>query len=499
MNQKYKTNHPFFVGSKGIVNISARTVSGAAISIGSQGLKFLIGMGSTVVLARLLTPQDFGLLAMTGVATGFLTIFKDAGLAMATIQRKEISHEQVSTLFWSNFALSCLLGILLYVSAPHLSAFYNEPRVTEITKTLCLTFILGGASIQHRALLRRSMRFRDLAVLEITTITIGTIVSIVLAYLGYGYWSLVWATISVVILDLIGCWYIAQWIPSFPKKSQGVMQMVEFGKDILIFDTVNYFSRRGDDFLIGWKWGSESLAYYSKAYALLLMPIQQIYSPIRNVIIPALSRLTETPKKYKTLFINAIELVVGGTVPIVISFFIFADEIIMVMLGPQWKDCAYIFRLLTVGALVAVINIPAAWLMVSTGRTRIYKNIGIYTSILFVISFSLGLPYGIEGVAVAYSISATVSFFPSWIFATRNSPVEFYSVLCAFFAPLTSAIVAGLLSCYFQKFVPTEVNSIIKMLFGFSTFGLVYLVVLLILFGRLELYIKVLKQLGIKK
>ena len=274
--------------------------------------------------------------------------------------------------------------------------------------------------------------------------------------------------------------------------------MVEFGKDILIFDTVNYFSRRGDDFLIGWKWGSESLAYYSKAYALLLMPIQQIYSPIRNVIIPALSRLTETPKKYKTLFINTIELVVGSTVPIVIVFFIFADEIIMVMLGPQWKDCAYIFRLLTVGALVAVINIPAAWLMVSTGRTRVYKNIGIYTSLLFVISFSLGLPYGIEGVAVAYSISATVSFFPSWIFATRNSPVEFYSVLCAFFAPLTSAIVAGLLSWYFQKFVPTEVNSIIKMLFGFSTFGLVYLVVLLIFFGRLELYIRVVKQLGIK-
>jgi PST family polysaccharide transporter len=165
-------------------DLGARTIRGSAVTIVTQGVKFVIGMVGTVILARLLTPQDYGLIGMVAVIIGFVSIFKDLGLSSATIQRAEINSVQISTLFWVNIALSLAVMLVCFGIAPLISVFYHEPRLRLITAAYGFGFMLSGLTVQHEALLRRQMRFTALAVTEITALCASVATAVGLALYG---------------------------------------------------------------------------------------------------------------------------------------------------------------------------------------------------------------------------------------------------------------------------------------------------------------------------
>src|SRR5439155_16698701 len=144
--------------------LKGRTIASGAVTLSAQGCKFLLNLVSTMVLARLLTPRDFGLFAMVATITGFLRVFKDAGLSVATVQRERITHAQVSNLFWINVVVSALSAFILAGLAPVIARFYHNPRVVSVTVLLSATFLISGSTVQHQALLKRQMRFKALAV-----------------------------------------------------------------------------------------------------------------------------------------------------------------------------------------------------------------------------------------------------------------------------------------------------------------------------------------------
>ncbi|MFH1754544.1 MAG: oligosaccharide flippase family protein, partial [Candidatus Latescibacterota bacterium] len=223
-------------------DLRRRSVRGGAVTIGNQAAKLLLTMGSTAIIARILTPDDFGVIAMVLAIIGFIAIFKDLGLAMATVQRNDISHRQVSTLFWINVGVSLLIALIMASMGPVLGWFYNEPRVVKVSLVLAGTIVFSGLTVQHQALLRRQMRFGAVAVVDISAVFIGFLTGVLCALAGMGYWSLVAIPMVRETVAMLGMWICCGWRPGKPVRSSGVRALVSFGAHLTGFNIVNYFA-----------------------------------------------------------------------------------------------------------------------------------------------------------------------------------------------------------------------------------------------------------------
>jgi PST family polysaccharide transporter len=406
-------------------DLGRHTARSGAVTIASQGFKFLISMAATVVLARLLSPRDYGLIGMVAVVTGFISIFKDMGLSLATIQQEEINQQQISTLFWINVSLS--VGVMLLTAAigPLVAWFYGEPNLTLITVGLAAGFLFGGLTVQHEALLKRQMRFRALVTIEIVSVMVGLIVGITLAWRGAGYWSLVANQLVQGLTYAIGVWIISGWRPGRPMRYSGVRSMLAIGGNLTGFHVVNYFARNLDNMLIGRFWGSASLGLYAKAYQLLLLPIDQINAPIAAVAVPALSRLTHSPERYRKAYLRILEKIAIVTMPGMAFMIATSDWIVRLVLGPKWMSVSPIFALLGIAGLVQPILNTAGWLYITQGRTRQMFHFGLIASTIIILSIVAGLPWGPTGVALAYSTTFVLVVTPLvFHYAGREGPVS---------------------------------------------------------------------------
>ena len=246
-------------------NIRQRTVSSGFVTLASQGAKFALSIGSAVILARLLTPHDFGLLAMVTTIMGLLRIFKDAGLSSATVQRDGITHAQVSNLFWINVAVGGLLALLMGAAAPAIAWFYREPNLIGITIWLSVTFLISGSTVQHQALLQRQMRFKAIAVIEVGSITAGLIAGVWMALAGCGYWSLVGMNLATESAGLALTWLASRWRPQWPRWQSGTRPLLSFGISMTASGALYAITRNVDSMLVGWRYGANGVGLYSRA------------------------------------------------------------------------------------------------------------------------------------------------------------------------------------------------------------------------------------------
>jgi len=422
-------------------DLKDRAVRGGAVTMAAQGTQFFLRMGSTVILARLLTPQEFGLIAMVMAVTGLAEMFKDMGLSMATVQRDEINHAQISTLFWINVALSLAIMMLMAALAPAIAWFYGEPQLIGITLALAGAFIFGGFTIQHQALLRRQMRFGTLAAIQIISMLLGIVTAIIAAWYGAGYWALVLMQIATAITTMIGVWSVCRWHPSWPVRRSGVRSMLTFGGNLTGFNFLNYFARNLDNVLIGRFCGPGQLGLYSKAYGLLLLPLRQITWPISAVAIPTLSRLQNDPEKYRHYYYRAINIIGFITMPFVAIMAALSSEIIRIVLGEQWINAAVIFKVLAFAAFFQPIQSTTGWIYVSLGQTRRMMYWGLISVPLFVLSFIIGVAWGALGVAISYAFCYVIIIIPCLLFAFRYSPVSVTSFFKAARCPLTVSLI----------------------------------------------------------
>jgi PST family polysaccharide transporter len=409
----------------------------------AQVIKFLLYTGSVVVLGRLLTPQDYGLVAMVTAITGFVTLFKDMGLSMATIQKAEINHSQVSTLFWINVAVSFVLALILAVGAPIISWFYREPKLTGITLVLAGTFIFSGLTVQHQALLRRQMRFSALAMIEIGSMGIGIATGIVLAWYGAGYWALVGLSAATALSNVALVWVFCGWRPGLPVRRAGIRSMVAFGGHLTGFNAVNYFARNLDNILLGRFCGASVLGLYSRAYNIMMLPISQVREPLQSVAAPALSRIQNEPVRYQKYYTTLVSLIAFITMPLVVFLFVCADEVIGLLLGSKWSGAADIFKILCIGAFIQPVATTWGLVLVSLGQSKRYLKWGIANSILIVLSFIVGLPWGAIGVAAGYTIATYVLLLPTLWYCFRQSPVSIRDFFSAISRPMIASVCMG--------------------------------------------------------
>ena len=425
-------------------DLHGRSFRGGAITLTGQGAKLVINLLSTAILARLLRPQDFGLVAMVTSITAFVSMFRDLGLSAATVQKLHVTHAQISSLFWINVALSVATTAVVIALAPVIAWFYHEPRLFHVTLILSLSFVISGLTVQHQALLRRQMQFKSLAIRDVVAMLCGVVSGIVLACLGFGYWSLVAVPVAANIGNCVLLWSICRWRPGPFQRGTGARDMLAFGGNLTASNIINYFSRNFDNILIGRVIGAAPLGIYSKAYGLLMLPITQINLPMAAVMLPGLSRLQKEPQEYARLFMNTVRVISFLTLPAVVFSFFFAHDVVLVLLGERWLSVVPVFRLLGPAALFSAIAFVPGWLCQSLGRPRRQLHYALISAPVCVLGFLVGIKWGIAGVAASYSITLTSVF--SWYvwYASKDSPVRFSEIYVVFGSALFPAIIAGL-------------------------------------------------------
>lgn len=458
-------------------DLKMRSVRGGAITIIAQGSKFFLHIGSLAVLGRLLTPNDYGLIGMVTPIIGFVEMFKDLGLSTATIQREEINHQQVSTLFWINLLVSGGISLLFAALASAIAWFYQEPRLSDIVLVLSSIFLLSGLSIQHQALLKRKMFFASLAKIEVTSVVLGIFAAIVAAWYGLGYWALVIMPLTKIIVITIGSWIACSWRPGFPSKDAEIKSMLAFGGNLTGFNCINYFSRNLDNILIGQYWGAAELGFYSKAYQLVLLPIQQINAPINNVALPLLSRLQAEPEKFTRFYYKFVLCIVFLGMPIVAFTFAVTDKLILFVLGEQWLNTVPIFQLLAPAAFLGTFNLASAWVYQSFGRTDRQLRIGIVLSTIDIIIFTISIRWGAIGVAAAYGLSRPFVWLPQLIHCYYNTPLSFKTLLITLARPTFASITAALATMALDRFFLQNAQILIALLLAGLFYTLCYLAI----------------------
>ena len=452
-----KKQYDYFQTEDVRANLRTRAVRGGTVTLLGQFGRFVTQMGGTMILARLLTPGDYGLVAMVSAFLRFIEIFKDLGLSAATIQRPKINHGQVSTLFWINAGLGLLMTLLAIAISPLIAGFYDESALIPIACTFGVSFTLNGLTIQHQALLRRQLQFFRLALIDYLAIFFSVGIAIIMAYRGFGYWALVSQPITGTLTSLIGVWVACHWRPGPPVRHSGVRQMLAFGGNLTGFSVVNYFARNADKVLIGWAWGQSTLGLYDKAYQLFLLPIRQLNTPLSAVAIPTLSRLMEDPQTYRRTYLRVIEKIVMLTMPGIAVMIVTADWLILIVLGSQWVEAASIFMLLAIAGFTQPVSNANGWLFTSQDRTGEKLRLVLVTGSLIVLSIIIGLPYGAEGVAASYAVIVILIVTPLQYYVVgRKGPVSTWDIYRTILPSCLISIIVALSLYLLRTYVDIE-------------------------------------------
>jgi PST family polysaccharide transporter len=397
---------------------------GVAISFAAQFTRFGLQFVSSVIMARLLMPEEFGVVAMAYPIIAFMQLFVDLGLTQATVQRREISQAELSFMFWICVAASILVGLLVISTAPLAGAFYHEPRVEGVLMGLGAISMLGGFYSQHTALLNRHMRFLPIGVSEVGGYLIGAIAGIVAAHAGCSYWSVVISQGVTTGASMVFTWAFSRWIPSRPGRVTSAKSLLGFGGNITAYNIINYFARNLDNILIGRYLGEYPLGLYDRAYRLLILPLGQVTAPLSRVATPLLARTLHESAEYRHGYARMLETSLLLTYPTVIFAGINRLNLIRTILSEKWIGSAEIFGVLAIGALFAPISNSTGWLLTTQNRTREMRNYGAFSSLAFVLSFVVGLRGGALGVAECYIAVGCVQGPLLWWATTRRGPVS---------------------------------------------------------------------------
>lgn len=470
----------------GTSELRGQSVRGGLVTFASQCARVFIQLGSVAVLARILAPEDFGLVAMVIAFTGFLSRFKDFGLSIAAVQRAEISDAQQTGLFWSNVLIGSLLTGVVALASPVLAWLYAEPRLLLIGFALAAPFFIGGLGVQHMALLRRRLDFSSLAIIELSAILLSAGFGVIAAMSGAGYWALaLMPSVSALVLSG-GSWWLCGWRPGRFDVHTEMRALISFGGRLSLVSFWNSVARSFDGFFVGWQFGAAPLGLYSKAIQLSFIFVEQMNAATARVALPVLSSLQHDPERYRGYYRRGIQLVGSVSVPAAIAFFIFAEDLTLFILGPQWKEAAPLFRLLALAALFEGLRAVTSWIYLSLGHAKQQLRWAAFSAFFRVACIIVGGFWGLHGVALGYSLGAAALWLPGVLYCYQTSPIRLSDLSRVLWRPVSASLIAGVwVSAMFSfagsAFVAEAVGA--KVLLELGSFGVLYLLASVLLPG----------------
>lgn len=476
-------------------DLKEKTIRGGLARIIAQVANFALRLGSLMMLARLLGPADFGLVGMVTALTGVLDLFRGFGLSVAAVQKESITEEQMSTLFWINILVGGLLTLLLVAAAPGVAAFYHQPRLIAVTHVLSLGFIFNAIGIQHGARLQRQLHFTAMAVINTVAWIAAIAVGVGGAAAGYGYWSLVAMTLTQTLTTTVGYCVAARWVPGRPHRRVGIGSLMRFGGAVTVNGLVVYIATNFEKILLGRYWGADAIGIYGRAYQLSNIPISNLNSSAGEVAFPALSRVQDDLPRLRNYFLKGYGLVLALTVPATVGSALFSSDLIHVLMGSKWNAATPVFRLLAPTILVSAISNPLSWLLMSLGKIRRLFIMSLVISPVMMIGYLIGLPYGPNGVASAYSIVMMLWVLPMIAWAVHGTAVSFRDVLVTACKPLVCGVVAGVIAFGVRLACGDMLSPLSRLVLECGVLLVLFFSFLLFIAGQKSLYLDIVRGL----
>ena len=371
--------------------------------MGGQLARLLLQFAGIVILARLLTPRDYGLLAMVMAIIGVGELLRDLGLSTASIQAGSVTKWQRDNLFWINSGIGLALSAGAFLSAGTIAAFYGEPLLERIVQALSPTFLVNGLGAQYRADLTRRLRLTHLAIITVAALCLGLASGIALAYAGAGYWALVAYQLVNSSATLVLSMLAAGWLPGRVHRAANMTPFLRFGWNLLGVQLITYLSRNLSSILIGNRFGADTLGLYDRAFQLLMLPLNQINAPATTVALPFLSRLQNDRERFALFLLHGQTVLIHLTISIFSFACAQAEPLILLTLGEQWRETIPLFQILTVAGVFQAASYATAWVFLAKGLMSSNLKFSVASRALLIAIVFLGLPWGVEGVAAGYS------------------------------------------------------------------------------------------------
>lgn len=402
----------------------ARTAAqGAAFTLGAQAARIILQLLSVVILARILSPHDYGLLAIVMVAVGLGEIFRDFGLTSASVQSPTLSQGQRDNLFWINTLIGVGLTAVMFGLSWAIGAITAKPELVGMTQWLSLMFLFNGLATQHRAMLMRELRLRPLAVVDVASASIALIAAIIAAVNGAGYWALVTQQLVTGAALLLGVLLAGRWLPRRYSRADSVRQLITFGWNLVATNLVSYTAKQIDTILISARFGTAPLGLYNRAFQLVMTPLGQARSPLQSVALPVLSRVQQDQPRFET-YVVAAQLALGYLFGIPLALVAgLSGPVVAVMLGSRWLEAAPLLQMFAIAGLLTTVSFVGYWVYVSRGLGAQLFRYSIVTAIIKIVCVTIGSFFGLIGIAIAFAVHPAIAWPISLAWLSRITPM----------------------------------------------------------------------------
>ena len=456
------------------------------VSVAMQYGNGILQIIAAIVLARLLSPEDFGLIAIVTVLTSFAPLLIDLGLGDATAQRSKITQSQVSSLFWVSSGIGFATTLVVAACSPLIAWMYREPRLEAIALYTAIIFVLFGVSTQHQALLRRTMQFGRIAKIQILSTSIGVAIAIFVAICGYGYWALVLRPIVSSFCIAIGTWLVCEWRPSFPVLDNEVKSMIRFGLHVVGFSVTYSVSRAVDRIALGLFYRPDVVGYYQNAITLYDNSIFQTLGQLHTVGSAALSKLQSNTAALRQRYEAALSALAFFVMPAAAILSVTAQDLTVILLGEKWGAAGFLLSIIALRGIFQVVEGSQGWLHLSIGRADRWRNWGVVSVLVQIVTVLGGLPFGATGIAVAVVMTSLLLAVPSITYAGRPIGIDAAFVIRAVGQQLIGAIATAAAGWWLQTTALTHCSSFVRICLSTGFCICVYLIIVVGLFRLTE-------------
>jgi O-antigen/teichoic acid export membrane protein len=425
------------------------------MAIAGQASAFVVQIGSVALLARLLTPADFGIVTMV---TTFSLLFRSFGLNGFTeliMQCEDLTDSLASNLFWVELGLGAILTLVFAGAGPLLALFYHNPAVAPVAAVTSLTIGIGCLGWIHMGLLQRALQFRITAIINFIGLVALVIVSVGMAMGGWHYWALVWGVVAQTVVVAAGAWLMCRWIPSRPRSVPGTRSGLKFAASVYSHFAFSYSTRNTDNLLVGWRYGAQSLGFYKKAYDLFVLPENQLLAPLSAVVVSTLSRVNGNREQFQRYFLRAVAVLALVGMGIGADFALVGRDLIRFLLGPGWDEAGRIFALFGPGIGVMLLYNTHGWVHLSIGRPERWFRWGLLEFVCTASLFLVGLHWGPFGVALAWTVSYFILMFPGFWYAGQPIGLGIGPIFAAIWKFFAASVLAGVGTAVLVRAMPS--------------------------------------------
>jgi O-antigen/teichoic acid export membrane protein len=476
----------YFEDHKETADLGRQALRGGAISVAVQYGNGILQIAAAIFLARLLAPEDFGLVAIVTVLTSFAPSLIDFGLGDVTTQRSKITQSQISSLFWFSTALGSAIAILVLFCSPLIAWIYRDPRLEPIAVYSAITFVMYGVSNLHIALLRRTMQFGSIARIQLLGTFVGVVVALVMAFFDYGYWALVMRPIANALCVAIGAWTVCRWRPGAPVLDDEVKSMLLFGLHVVGFAVTYAVSRAADRIGLGLFYQPETVGYYQNAVLLFDYSIVLALSQLHTVGSAALSKLQSNPAALRDKYEAALSALAFFVMPTAAILSVTGQDLTVLLLGEKWRLSGLFLSIIALRGIFQVIEGSQGWLHLAIGRADRWRNWGIVTVIVQIAAVLVGLQFGPAGVAAATVVAFMLLAVPAIVYAGRPVGIGAGLVLRSTGRQIIGAIVTAASGWWLHATVLAGYPGIVRIVLSSAICGCIYLIIVVGVFRLVQ-------------